>query len=136
MIKKILITVLICAVIGAVVGLYLWNKPHVKVEDEKGIQVTAMALCKAFNDDKAAASNTYLNKAIDVTGEVSDVIINQDGGKMVVLKTDDPILAVQCTLREKDEMVEKGKTVTIKGFYSDFSDITGVLLTGCVIIKE
>ena len=135
MLKRLLIIVFIGAIVGAIIGIYMWNKPHKKVENESGIQVSATALCKAFSDDKAKASTLYLNKALEVTGEVSGIDVNQDGGKMVLLKTDDPILAVQCTFRDKDIAVTKGKTVKIKGYYSDFSDITGVLLTDCVLIQ-
>jgi hypothetical protein len=133
MIRKLLLFVLCAGLIGASVGIYLWNKPHKMVESAAGIHITASALCKAFSDDKTKAGTLYLNKALEVTGEVSDINTNQDGGKMVLLKTDDPILAVQCTCREKNINVQKGKTITIKGFYSDFSDITGVLLTDCII---
>lgn len=136
MIKKLLIVIFICALVGAAIGIYLWNKPHKKVESEKGITVTAVALCKAFSNNKDTASTMYLNKALEVTGEVADINLNQDGGKMIILKSDDPILAVQCTLRDKDINVEKGTTIKVKGYYSDFSDITGVLLTDCVLIKE
>ena len=124
-----------CAIIGSAAGIILWNKPHKRVESEEGVKVTATTLCKAFSDDKNKASTMYLNKALEVTGEVSDINVNQDGGKMVLLKTDDPILAIQCTFRDNGVNVEKGKTIKIKGYYSDFSDITGVLLTDCVLIK-
>ena len=135
MIKKLLIIVLLCAIVGAAIGAYIWNKPRKKVESEKGIPVTAVQLCKSFSDDKTKASALYLDKALEVTGEVSDININQDGGKMVLLKTGDPILAVQCTFRDNNVTVEKGKTIKVKGYYSDFSDITGVLLTDCVLVN-
>jgi hypothetical protein len=133
MIKKLFIIALICALVGGVIAIYLLNKPHKKVENADAVKITAVDLCKSFTDDKNKAAVSYLNKAIEVTGEVADVILNQDGGTMVILKTNDPILAVQCTMREKGIKLEKGSSVTIKGFYSDFSDITGVLLTDCII---
>ncbi len=133
MIKKLLLFIIIVAAVGGTVAIYLWNKPHKKVEDTSAIPITANALCKAFSDNKTNAGTLYLNKALEVTGEVMDVNTNQDGGKMILLKTGDPILAIQCTCRERNINVGKGKIVTIKGFYSDFSDITGVLLTDCVL---
>lgn len=133
MVKKLFIIALACALIGAIIAFYVWNKPHKKVENSDAISVTAVALCKSFSEDKNKATSQYVNKAIEVTGEVADINFNQDGGTMVILKTEDPILAVQCTMREKGLKIEKGKTITIRGFYSDYSDITGVLLTDCIL---
>ena len=130
--KKVLIIILLIVVAGAAVGLYMWNKPHKKVEDATGIPVTAVALCNAYSTDEAKANAQYLNKALTVTGEVSDVSKNQDGGVVVLLKSNDPVLVVQCTMRDKNAQVEKGKNITVAGFCSG-NDITSVLLTDCII---
>jgi len=130
--KKVLIIILLCIVAGLAVGFYMWNKPHKKIENATGIPVTAMALCNAYSADEAKANTLYLNKALEVSGEVSDVSKNQDGGMVVLLRSNDPMLVVQCTMRDKNVQVQKGKTVTIAGFCSG-NDITSVLLTDCIL---
>ncbi len=94
--------------------------------------MTAQALSKAYNINEKMADSLYLNKAIEVSGTVSEIEKNQDGGTMIVLQTDDPMAGVQCTMREKDVTVAQGAQVVIKGFCSG-NGITGVSLTDCVM---
>ncbi len=129
--KKILIIALTFVIIGVCTGIYLWNKPHATVENAKGIAVDAVMLSREYNSDEKAADLKYLNKAIEVSGIISDIEKNQDGGLMVILKTDDPAAGVQCSMREKGQKISKGH-ITIKGFCSG-NGITGVSLTDCVI---
>lgn len=123
-------------IIGVCTGLYVWkyviNKPHEKVEDAKGITITAMALAKEYSTNEKRSDSIYLNKAIEVSGVISEIDKNQDGGLMVVLKTDDPSAGVQCALRDTGATVTKDQNITIKGFCSG-NGITGVSLTDCVI---
>lgn len=132
--KKLIMAVLVLALIGVGTGIYMWNKPHEKVEDKKGIAITAVELVGAFADDEVKANTQYLNQAIEVAGVIAEVETNQDGGSMIVLDAGDPMAAVQCTMRDKGAAYAKGDKVTIKGFCSG-SGITGVSLTDCVAIK-
>jgi hypothetical protein len=131
-IKRILIIVFIVAAVGLAIGIYQWNKPHSKVENAKSIVVTANGLSKDYIADEKGANVKYLNKAIEVSGVVSEVDKNQDGGLMLVLQTDDPVAGIQCSMRDKGATATKGQNVVIKGFCSG-SDIAGVSLTDCVI---
>lgn len=129
-----IIIIILLVLGGAGMGAwwYVWNKPHPKVEDAKGIVIAASALAKEYMADEKAADAKYLNKAIEVSGTVSETDKNQDGGLMVVLQTDDPTSGVQCTMRDKNTTVNKGQNVTIKGFCSG-NGITGVSLTDCIL---
>ena len=132
MIRKVSLFILLLIIIGVSVGAYEWYKPAKKAEDVKGIQITALALSKEYAANEQNANAKYLNKDIEVSGTVSEIDNNQDGGVMVVLQTDDPTTGIQCALRDKGVTTTKGQTVTIKGFCSG-NGITGVSLTGCVI---
>ncbi len=134
MVKKIVSALLVLCLIGGAVGFYLWNKPAPKVENAKGITVAADALAKEFAASETAANAKYLNKAIEVTGTVTETDHNQDGGLMIVLDSGDPTAGIQCAMREKTATANKGEHITIKGFCSG-SGITGVSLTDCVIKK-
>ena len=101
MIKNILIAIGVLVLIGICTGIYMWNKPHKKVEDAKGISITAEALSQEYNKNEKAADVKYLNKAIEVSGTISEIDKNQDGGLMVILKTENPMAGVQCTMRDK-----------------------------------
>ena len=136
MARKILIILLVLVLIGGGAGMYIWffvyNKTAAKVENTKGITISSAALAKEYGTDEKAADAKYLNKAIEVTGVISEVDKNQDGGMMVVLQTEDPTGGIQCTMREKNTTPTKGQSLTIKGFCSG-NGITGVSLTDCII---
>jgi hypothetical protein len=132
LIKKLLLFILFAALVGVTIGVYEWNKPAKKAEDVKGIQITALALSKAYSTNEKAADALYLNKVIEVSGTVGEVDKNEDGGTMIVLQTDDPATGIQCALRDKAATATKGQAIIIKGFCSG-NGITGVSLTSCVI---
>lgn len=132
MFKKILIFAAVAILIGVGTGIYLWNLPAKKVENSVGITITASALAKEYASNEKAADSKYLNKAIKVTGVVKEIEKNADGGIMVILESGDPMVDVQCALRDKTASPTVGQSMEIKGFCSGNS-ITGVSLTGCVI---
>ncbi len=132
MVRKILIIIFVLLLIGVGTGIYLWNKPHKKVENAKSITITAATLAKEYSANEKEADAKYLNKAIDVSGTISEIDKNQDGGIMIVLQTDDPTAGIQCALRDKGANPVKGQNIEIKGFCSG-NGITGVSLTDCVI---
>lgn len=135
MIKKILLFILLLVLVGVGLGIYEWNKKAVKVEDMKGIvSLSAISLSKEYAANEKNADAKYLNKPIEVSGTVSEIDSNQDGGVMIVLQTDDPTAGIQCALRDKGITANKGQQITIKGKCSG-NGITGVSLTECVINK-
>ncbi len=130
--RTILLVILILAGIGTIVAYKMWNKPHARVEDEKGIAITADELCKEFSNDEAAANKKYLGKALNVSGKVVKQEKNQEGALVVTLQGNDPDLSVQCTMRDRDKMLEEGSNVVLKG-YSSGGDMFGALLTDCIV---
>ena len=132
MVKTILAIIGFIIVLGGGVGYYMWNKPHPKAENAKAILFKADDLFKEYTKDEKAADAKYLNKVIEVTGTVGEVDKNQDGGIMAVLQTSDPTTGIQCSMRDKNINIEKGKEMTIRGFCTG-NGITGVSLTDCII---
>ncbi len=133
-VKIILIVLLVGALTGAAVGIYMWNKPHEQIEDVKGIEVSVADLAGAFSQDEAKANEKYLNKALTVKGTVTETQQNQDGGLVIILAGEDPMATVQCTMRDKDVKAEVGGEVIVKGFCTG-SSLFGVLLSNCVVIE-
>jgi len=130
--KRIIVILSIILLLGIATAVYLWNLPHKKVENVVGIRATAVGLAKEYAANEQQANTKYLNKAITVSGVISEVDKNQDGGTMVILDSGDPMAGVQCSMRDKGAAMTKGQTITIKGFCSG-NGITGVSLTDCVI---
>lgn len=132
--RKILtvITVLLLAAVGY--GLYVWNKPQRNVQDEKAVPIAATAIFDSFTVNETKANELYLNKAIQVTGEVSEVKKNQDGQAVVYLKSTDPVFGVNCTFKEDPGPLEKGTTITFKGICTGY--LSDVIINQGIIVKE
>jgi ribosome-associated protein YbcJ (S4-like RNA binding protein) len=129
--KLLLIIVLIGAVVGFAIAAFMWNKPHEKVEDKAGVEVSAGDLCRQYTENEEGAKKLYNGKVLEVTGVVAEVEKNQDG-YMVATLTGNDELTVRSTMRDKDVKIENGSTVTIKGFCSD-KTMFDVLLTDCIL---
>ena len=132
--KQILISLLAIVVLGVAGILWAWNKPMKKVESEQGITLTIDKLCQDFSSNETEANKHYLNKAIEVSGQISEVSNNLDGGTMLVFSASNGIDYVESTLREKAIGLKAGTSVIVKGFCVG-KTITGVSLTDCILVK-
>lgn len=136
--KRFWIVLLLVAVIGAAIGFIIWNKPHPKAEDQKGIEVTATGLYTEFKTNEAAANKKYLNQVLDVSGKLIDQEKNQDGQTVAILQgdTSDDLLAgaVMCTFRDKNVTIPKEGTLKIKGFCNGIAN--DVHLSDCVLNEQ
>ena len=135
--KKLLVaalTILITAVIG--VWFFVFYKPtHFKrdVADEKGIIVSAPDLVKAFQENETAANTTYLDKSVEIKGEIVEAKPDQSGLTMLTLKSNDAMAGVLCTLKSTDTTLKAGQTITVKGICTGF--LSDVVLKEAIIIK-
>lgn len=132
--SKILFIITILLMSGISYALYVWNKPHRDVKDEKGILVSASAIFDSFTVNETRANELYLNKAILVSGDISEVKKNQDGQAVVYLKTNDPLFGVNCTFKEDPGPLKKGMTITFKGICTGY--LSDVIINQGIIIKE
>ncbi len=129
------IIILIIFIVGSfTVGYFMWNKPQRKVENEKGIEITSAQLVKDYQANEAEANKKYLDKAIQVTGTVTDIKNNQDGNSTIMLASDDAFTGVFCTLKEKPAKVSTSSTVTVKGICSGM--LSDVRLREAVIVNK
>lgn len=113
---------------------YLNNKPHRDVTKEQGMVVTAEQIFNEFTANESAANQKYLNKAIEVSGEVAEVKKNQDSNTVVILKTTDPIFGVNCTFKEDPGAIQPGGNITFKGICTGF--ISDVVINEGVLVKK
>ena len=130
--KVLLAIVLIGLITGAIIFYKIWYMPHRDVKDETGIGVTAQAIMDTYTADEKKANTLYLDKAIEVSGEVAGVSKTQQGKTVLSLKTSDPMAGVRCTMKE-DVEVKPGEQVKIKGICSGF--LMDVTLIDCYVVK-
>jgi hypothetical protein len=131
--KTILLIILMLIVAVGVVGYIMWNKPNRSVGNEKGLVITAPQLVKEYQANEAEANKKYLDKAMQVTGAVTEVSTNQEGKPTIMLASDDAMTGVFCTLKGNAGNIAAGSSVTIKGFCSGM--LSDVRLREAVIVK-
>ena len=84
--KKILIGAGLILLVSALVAYKVYHKPHRQIEDERAIVLTATELFNEFENHELEAYAKYLDKVMQVTGEISEVRKNQEGKTIFLLK--------------------------------------------------
>ncbi len=128
-IKAILIALFFVALLGsAYAWFFVWNKPQQNIKQASAISINATDLFNAYSLNEAEANKMYIDKVIAVTGEVSNVATNGEGKTVVLLKSDDLMFGVNCTLEEAAS-IKNGETITLKGLCTGY--LTDVVLIRC-----
>ncbi len=128
----VILTISIAGVI--IVGYRLYNKEHRSVEKERSIRIDAAQLFKSFETDEVTANLKYLNKVLEVSGEVSEVMTNQMGASVLLLGTDNPLYGVSCTMANGKENIQPGMKVSIKGICTGY--LSDVVITQGILEEE
>lgn len=134
-IKYVLVIGLICLVTGSIIAYRMFNKPHRDVGTEQGVQLSAQKLYDAFRNNEEAANKQYLDKAIEMTGEVGDVSNNQDGHTVVNFKTQDPMVMINCTFKINPGPLKPGQTITFKGICTGYIPNANVVINEGILVQ-
>jgi hypothetical protein len=127
--KPFLITVGIILGFIAISAWYVFLKPGRNINNETGITISSTDIYKAYLKNEKSANANYLDKAITVSGKISEVKSNQKGQQVIVMETEDPIFGIVCTM-QKPVNTAAGKEIKIKGFCSGYT--TDVVLRDCI----
>jgi len=137
--KKILYAILAVALIGAVAGYMLWNKPHQDIGAAKAdIAIDAIALYNEYNTDENAANAKYLDKVVAITGKVKEAAKDSDGAVKVSLEAGSDMGVVACELspfaNHSRTDFQAGEQVTFKGKCTGLN--LDVIFVECVEAKK
>ena len=89
---------------------------HRDAQSETSIVVTADSLSAAYQNNEKEANQSYLNKAIEVTGTIISISQDQAGHTTLLVGKTDAFSNVSVTLISKNPIRKKvGDQVTIKG---------------------
>lgn len=135
--KKIVTGVILLALVGAGYGWYAFQKAPPDIREQKaGIEITAIDLLKAFQQDEMAANAKYVDQVLMVTGTVTGIQTDSSGQATVSLQTNDLLAAVTCSFYQDDEGVKKikaGSPARIKGVCTGM--LTDVVLNKCSLVQ-
>jgi hypothetical protein len=135
-VKIALFAVLLIAVSGILVALHFYN---LKPKDLKNVKpdfvITAVNLQKAFEENEKNATEKYVNKTVEVSGEIVSFKQGEKKSLNVSLKTGSDFSSVICTFPSADSTrFAAGRQVTIRGVCSGF--LMDVLLNNCALIEK
>lgn len=141
--KRLWLVLSLVAVVAAGIGYYAYNKGPRDIRNAKGIEATATELYSLYDADTSAAQKKYSGQVIIVSGQVAEVMLNQKGEKVVLLKSSSEGAYINCTLEENNGELKPGGSVKLKGLCSGIGQgdadlgIKGdVYLNRCVIVKQ
>ncbi len=132
--KKVLLVLLALAALGAGIGFYMFNKPLTSTQSMKtDHKIQANALLTAFEENEIEANAKYLDKVIEMTGEIDKVEI-KDEKTSVYIATDNPLSSIIFQLEQPLEDLSEGQVVTLKGICTGY--LMDVVLVRAVLIKN
>jgi len=130
--KKYLLLVLAIIVGGSWFVFSLYNKPHRDPATESSIKVSAIELFNNYEKDEAAANGQYLDKVIEVSGEISEITTNQESFPVITLETGNPMFGIRCTMKSQTPDAKNGDSVVIKGICTGYlSDV--IIVNGSIV---
>lgn len=117
---------------------YLYNKPLVNIsKTDPTLIIESQVILNNFNKDEVAANKMYVNKIIQLTGQI-DQLTFENGNSVIILTDKTKRSSIICHMEAKDNMkvlkLEKGKVVTIKGMCTGF--LMDVIMVRCVLISN
>jgi hypothetical protein len=111
------------------IWFFIWNKPQANVAKIEGIKIEAATLFNEYISNEKAANQKYLEKILEVTGVVTSITKNAEGLAVILLKADDPMFGINCTMEGKANNIKEGEQVTLKGICTGY--LTDVVLIRC-----
>jgi hypothetical protein len=118
--KAIFISLLVAIVVIGAAVYYVFNKPHRNVvKEEPTFSLTSDQLLADYDKDTSSANRKYLDKVIQLKGQIFDMIIDQQGGVVIVLNDGKSMFGITCTIsdnsKEASKKYQKGKEISLKG---------------------
>lgn len=117
---------------GSLIGYKLYTKPHRSVTAENALSISAVALVSAYESSETDANAKYLDKVLEVTGKVTDLVKNQKGETVITLKGTD-MSGLLCTLETSAKQdVQPGNFITVRGICTGY--LMDVVLVRAIVV--
>ena len=134
---KIVLSIIAVAAISVAATWYyvfIYSKNnHRKIDNEIAIPIAAVDIVKEYQTNEKMANLKYLNKAVQVTGIVTQIDKNQDGFSTLTLQSQDAFSSVYCTLKSATN-IKPQTVIIVKGICIGFT--TDVKIKDAIIIKQ
>ncbi|MEO6683037.1 MAG: hypothetical protein ABIN48_09430 [Ginsengibacter sp.] len=101
--------------IAVIVTYNIWNQHHEDIQNAEARSMTAVQLYKSLSEGSEEIKSILINQVINVSGEINQVIKNQKGQQVILLKTGTSGGSVNCTMEEEVMNIKEGDVVILKG---------------------
>ena len=121
--RKIILGVILLIVVGGSIAYWIVFKSRADiVQDKPDVQVTAANLVAAFEKDTAAASKQYMDKVVEISGNVKRI---DTSGAVILGEETSPsevVVAFDQMYHKKDyESLVLGKPAVLQGICSGYT---------------
>lgn len=108
---------------------YQYFRPPESVADmPAGIAEGAVAIGRAYMTDEMEADQKYLGKTVDISGRITDIQIQENGGKTIYFAGDDntaPVAVLLAGSTSENDFPAKGDSVLVRGICTGYlMDVT------------
>ncbi|REE83122.1 putative nucleic acid binding protein [Lutibacter oceani] len=135
---KILLAGLTLIIIGLFFVINLYNKPFKDVKNSKAeFVISAQELINDFQVDENLANKKYVDKLIQVKGEIVDISITK-GNSSITLKDINGFSSIICHMLPEDNLnslkLKKGDFVHVKGMCTGY--LLDIIMVRCILIND
>ena len=135
--RSLILVFLMVAILGLVLALYYYNKPHVNVKKAEAVYViTAKNLISHYQENEAEANAKYAENIIQVKGVIFD-ISTLKGSSVITLKDENLDSSIICHMLPEENRItlelKKGQNIEIKGISTGY--LLDVIMVRCTLVK-
>jgi hypothetical protein len=134
-VKVFILFVSIIIITSGSVGLIMLKKTHADLSKvDPDYILSANELFKEFDNDEVSSGEKYINKILEITGEVSSIDRSNEGTISIILKTGSPFAGIICTFQEIPDGfdINEGAMLTIRGECSGM--LMDILMNNCALL--
>ncbi len=133
---KIIIGIFLVAVLGLLVSLYYYNKPHVDVRaSEAAYILTVQNLIDEYRNNENESDKKYSENVIQVKGTVFEISVLK-GNSVITLKDEGLESSIICHMLPEDNkralQLKMGDEINIKGICTGY--LMDVIMVRCTLV--
>jgi RecJ-like exonuclease len=133
---KIIIGIFLVAVLGLLVSLYYYNKPHVDVRaSEAAYVLTVQNLIDEYRNNENESDKKYSENVIQVKGTVFEISVLK-GNSVITLKDEGLESSIICHMLPEDNkralQLKMGDEINIKGICTGY--LMDVIMVRCTLV--
>lgn len=135
--KNVLIGLLVVFLIFLVAVVYIYNKPHRDVVDEKATySLTLEQIQNEFSENEAEASKKYFNQVVELSGKLTSLNDGGNGRYDFVITSNGKVANGEIVQISPDQKELIEKEVLVKGLFIGYDDLLEEIQLSECTLKE